>query len=145
MLSNNDFKAVCSVTELAQKLDLSRARFYQLQKVGVFPEPVYCIRTKRPFYPLDLQQQCIEIRKTGIGHNGQPIIFYRTRKDKLVKPQNQLNADYKQLTDTLRQLGLKITVGEVKNAINTLYPQGVIGSDDGTIIRDLFRRFRKGV
>ena len=54
MLSNNDFKAVCSVTELAKNLDMSRARFYQLQKLGVFPEPVYCIRTKRPFYPLVL-------------------------------------------------------------------------------------------
>ena len=55
MLPNDDFKAVCSVTELAKKLDLSRARFYQLQKVCVFPEPVYCIRTKRPFYPMDIQ------------------------------------------------------------------------------------------
>lgn len=145
MLSNDDFKAVCSVTKLAKKLDLSRVRFYQLQKVGVFPEPVYCIRTKRPFYPMDLQQKCIEIRKTGIGHNGQPIIFYRKRKDKPVKLQNQFNADYKQITDTLRQLGLKITVSEVKNTINTLYPQGTADSDDGAIIRDLFRHFRRGV
>ncbi len=141
MLSNDDLKAVCSVSELAKKLGLSRARFYQLQKVGVFPESVYCIRTKRPFYPLDLQEKCLAIRKTGIGHNGQPIIFYRMRKDK----QNQPKTDHKQLADTLRQLGLKITVSEVKNAINTLYPQGMTDSDDGAIIRDLFRYFRQGV
>ena len=35
MLSNNELKAVCSVTDMANKLGLSRARFYQLQKVGV--------------------------------------------------------------------------------------------------------------
>jgi hypothetical protein len=145
MLTNNDFKAVCSVTELAKNLDMSRARFYQLQKMGVFPEPVYCIRTKRPFYPLDIQQQCIEIRKTGIGHNGQPIVFYRRRKNKPVKPQKQFNADYKQLTDTLRKLGLKTTVSEVNNAINNLYPQGMPDSDDGKIIRNLFRHFQRGV
>ena len=145
MLSNNDFKAVCSVTELAKNLDMSRARFYQLQKVGVFPEPVYCIRTKRPFYPLNLQQQCIEIRKTGIGHNGQPIIFHRRRQNKPLKPQNQPNTGHEQLADTLRQLGLKITVSEVKNAVSTLYPQGTADNDGGAIIRDLFRRFRQGV
>ena len=79
MLSNNDFKAVCSVTELAKNLDMSRARFYQLQKVGVFPEPVYCVYTKRPFYTMGLQEKCLEIRETGIGHNGRPIIFYSKR------------------------------------------------------------------
>ncbi|MBL7107329.1 MAG: hypothetical protein ISS77_06960 [Phycisphaerae bacterium] len=145
MLTNNDFKAVCSVTELAKNLDMSRARFYQLQKVGVFPEPVYCIRTKRPFYPMDLQLQCIEIRKTGIGFNGQPIIFYRRRKNKPVKLQNQFNADHKQLVDKLRRLGLKITVGEVKSAVNTLYPQGTADNDGGAIIGDLFRHFQRGV
>jgi len=75
MLSNNELKAVCSVTEMAGKLGLSRARFYQLQKTGVFPAPVYCVRTKRPLYPLDLQQECLDTRKTGIGHNGQPIVL----------------------------------------------------------------------
>ena len=145
MLLNENIKAVCSVSELAKKLGLSRARVYQLQKMGVFPKPVYCIRTKRPFYPQDLQQKCLAIRKTGIGHNGQIMVFYSMQEDKFVKPQNQLNPDYKQLTDTLRQLGLKITVSEVKNAVNTLYPQGITGSDDGAIMRDLFRYFRQGV
>ena len=145
MLSNNDFKAVCSVTALAKDLDMSRARFYQLQNAGVFPEPVYCIRTKRPFYPLDLQQQCIEIRKTGIGHNGLPIIFYRKRKDKPIKPQNQPNNGHEQLAHTLRQLGLKITVSEVKNAVNTLYPQGTADNDGGAIIKEVFRYFQNGL
>ncbi len=56
MRLDNDLKAVCSVTELTKKLGLSRARFYQLQKMGVFPMPIYCTRTIRPFYPLELQQ-----------------------------------------------------------------------------------------
>jgi len=143
--SDNHIEAICTVTELAKKLSLSRARFYQLVNMDIFPMPVYCIRTKRPFYPLGLQQQCMEIRKTGIGHNGQPIIFYRVRKGKPAKSQNPSNVVYEQLVDTLRQLGMKITISEVKNAINTLYPRGTAGDDDGTIIRDLFRHFSHGM
>ena len=146
MSSNNDLKAVCTVTALAKKLGLSRARFYQLQKTGVFPKPVYCTRTRRPFYPLDLQQRCLAIRRTGIGHNGRPIVFYSMRKDKPVKPQNQLNPAYKQLADTLRQMGLNVTVSTVKNAVGTLYPEGISEhTDDGAILRNLFRYFRQGV
>ena len=80
MLLDNDFGAVCSVTELAGKIGLSRARFYQLMEKGVFPKPVYCTRTRRPFYTLDLQQKCIDIRKTGIGYNQQPVVFYSERR-----------------------------------------------------------------
>jgi hypothetical protein len=75
MLQENDLKAVCSVTALAKKLNLSRARFYQLQKKGVFPTPIYCTRTQRPFYPSHLQQKCMDIHKTGIGLDGRPIFF----------------------------------------------------------------------
>jgi len=149
--SDNHIKAICTVTELAKKLSLSRARFYQLQKMGVFPMPVYCIRTKRPFYycirtkrpfyPLELQQKCLAIRKTGIGHNGQLAIFYRMRKDKPVKLQDQSNPDYKQLAHTLRQMGLKVTVSAVKNATNTFYPKGMPDGDEGAVIRNLFRHF----
>ena len=145
MLPNDNLKAVCSVIELTKKLRLSRARFYQLQKMGIFPKPVYCIRTKRPFYPLDLQQKCLAIRKTGIGHNGQPIIFYSVRKDKSIKPQDQLNHGYKQLAGALRKMGLNVAVSTVKNAINALYPEGMPNDNEGVIIGELFRYFRQGV
>jgi hypothetical protein len=146
MLSNNDFKAVCSVTELAKNLDMSRARFYQLQKVGVFPEPVYCIRTKRPFYPMDLQQKCLEIRRTGIGCNGRPIIFYSKRSGVPNKPQDNHGQEYKELAGTLKQMGLNVTTGKVKDAVKVLRPEmSEHPSIDGTIIRDLFRYFRQGV
>ena len=144
MLSDNNLKAVCSVTEMAKKLGLSRARFYQLQKMGVFPRPVYCPRTRRPFYPLDLQQRCLAIRRTGIGHNGWPIVFYSMRKDKPVKPQNQINPAYKQLADTLRQMGLNVTLNTVNNSVKALYPKGLPShTDEGTVIRDLFRYLRQ--
>ena len=146
MLSDNDLKAVCTVTELAKKLGLSRARFYQLQNLGVFPKPVYCTRTRRPFYPLDLQQKCLDTRKTGIGHNGQPVVFYPSRQNKLRKSQNSLDNKYEELTGILRQMGLNVTYDKVKNAVKALYPEELTQRPvDGSVIRDLFRHFKQGL
>ena len=142
MLLDNDLKAVCTVTELAKKLSLSRARFYQLQNTGIFPRPIYCTRTKRPFYPLNLQQKCIDIRKTGIGHNGQPVIFYTSKQNKSRKSQNQKDHKYEELAYILNQMGLNVARNNVKIAIKTLYPEGLAQSpDEGMVIQDLFRYF----
>ena len=145
LLSENELKAVCSVTELARILGFSRTRFYQLQKMGVFPMPVFCIRTRRPFYPLDLQKKCIEIRKTGIACNGQPVLFYGERNNRnknsvrLSESENGSNK-YEELTDTLKRMGLSVSCKVVKNAIDALFPEGLQQhSDEGQAVRDLFR------
>ena len=135
MLLNNDLKAICSVAAVAKKLRLSRARFYQLLEMGVFPKPVYCTRTKRPFYPLDLQQQCLRIRETGIGHNGQLVIFYNLRKD---KPKSRLDNTHKELAEDLKQMGLNVAPNTINNTIKTLYPKGLPVDDDDAVIRELF-------
>ena len=139
MLSDNDLQAVCSVTELAKMLGLSRARVYQLQKMGILPKPLYCSRTRRPYYSLELQKECLDIRKTGIGHNGQPIIFNATRKDRSKKPQSSSDPMYKELADILRQMGSNVTRDKVKDAVKAIYPNGLDRqSDQGMVIRDLF-------
>ena len=144
MCLDNDLRAVCSVTELTKKLGLSRARFYQLQKMGIFPMPLYCTRTKRPFYPLELQQKCIDIRKTGIGFNGQATIFYASRKNISQKSPGQLDHQYEELADILSQMGLNVTCNKVRKAIKALYPTGLAQcSDEGMVIRDLFRYFKQ--
>ena len=140
MLPSNDLNNVCSVAEMAAKVGLFRARFYQLQKAGVFPQPVYCIRTKRPFYSLDLQQKCIQIRKTGIGLNGQPVLFNRPRNNSTSK--DQLDRKYKELAQTLKTMGLNVTNDRVKNAVDLLHPQGLSKQPiDEQLIRDLFKYF----
>lgn len=144
MLSDNDLKAVCTVTELAKKLGLSRARFYQLQEMDAFPKPVYCPRTRRPFYTLDLQQKCEEIRKTGVGYNGQPVLFNNPRNDGSRKSQNQPDQKYQELADILKQMGLKVTLSKVKKAVKTLCPEGLTHcSVESGVIRDLFRYFER--
>ena len=142
MLSDDDLKAVCSVTEMAKRLGMSRARFYQLQKMGIFPTPVYCIRTRRPFYPLDLQNKCVGVRKTGIGCNGQPILFNSPRKTVSDKSQSRSDQRCERLTSILRGMGLNVSCGKVKSAVEALYPEGLAKRCvEDTVIRDLFRHF----
>ena len=146
MTTNKDYKSICTVTELAKKLALSRARFYQLQRAGVFPTPVYCLYTKRPFYPMDVQEKCLEIRKTGIGHNGRPIIFYSKRDGVTAKPRSCTEQKYRELSETLKQMGLKTSPANVKKAFMTIYPDDWNKLDiDGAVIAEVFRYFRNGV
>ena len=71
-------KEMISVTEMINEIKLSRARFYQLLKQGVFPPPIYDIRTKRPMYDINLQKACIQVKQSGRGVNGQYMLFYTT-------------------------------------------------------------------
>ena len=147
MTTNTNHISICSVSELAKKLGLSRARFYQLQKVGIFPEPVYCLYTRRPFYPFDLQERCLEIRKIGIGHNGRPIIFYCTKKTKVSeKDKDSFDPRYTELSETLEQMGLKVSQSKVRKAAVALYPDNWQKLEiDGRVIAAVFRYFRNGV
>ena len=63
-----------SVTDLAALCRLSRSRFHALVVAGVFPPPV---RTpgRRPHYPTELIRQCLGIRRTGVGANGEVVMF----------------------------------------------------------------------
>ena len=138
MLLSNDLESVCSVAEMADKVGLSRARFYQLLKAGVFPPPDHNIHTKRPLYPLELQQKCIQIRKTGIGLNGLPVLFNRPRK--AIKARSPLDHKYREYALTLRTMGLNVTASQVKDAMEVLSAKGLLqSSDENLVVRDLFR------
>ena len=50
-------KEIVTVSEMARMVGLSRARFYQLLRVGVFQEPSRNQETKRPFYDRQQQEQ----------------------------------------------------------------------------------------
>ena len=50
--------AVVSVSDMARKVGLSRSRFYDLVKAGTFPQPVYCIRTRRSMFLTEQQADC---------------------------------------------------------------------------------------
>jgi effector-binding domain-containing protein len=123
---------------------MSRARFYQLQKEGIFPRALYDPRTNRPFFDTLLQDICHEVRETGIGFNGQYILFYSRRKNNSDKPKRKKsNSQYAELIETLKQMGLQVTNDQIEQAVQELYPQGLDKEDMGIVVRELFR-FLKG-
>src|ERR1700722_15140195 len=79
-------KSVVTVTEMAELCRLSRSRFYDLIEAGVFPKPVLHPSSNRPMYDRDMQEKCLEIRGTGIGANGLPVLFNRKPKKGLPLP-----------------------------------------------------------
>lgn len=133
---DHDFQAVFTVTQVARQVGLSRARFYQLAKAGVFPPPAYSLLTRMPLYPQRLQEVCLTIRKTAIGFNGQSVRFYDRRKAGRPDPQ------HKEAAVILRKMGLPVTIDEVRRALRRLnLPKKGEKPTDSKIIVALFQYF----
>lgn len=131
--SSPDHQVVCTVTQMAKKLGLSRPRFYQLLTAGVFPPPAYCLSTRMPIYTLDLQDACLTIRKTGIGFDHKPVRFYSPRKTRRPHPEHE------QLVAVLRQMRLSVTTAQIRKALHQLGLPGTGQKEtDPEVIRLLF-------
>jgi hypothetical protein len=146
---SEETKAIVTVSEMARMCGLSRARFYQLQKAGVFPSPVY--QAGRPVYTEDQQQVCLEVRKKNRGVNGQPILFYARRLPneparrnlRLSKPAPK-NKDIPALLDGLTALGLATaTAAQVEEVAKELFPQGTDGLDQAEVLRAVFLQLKR--
>lgn len=137
----NITKPYISISELCQMLQLSRSRYYQLVKSGYFPKPLIDERSKRSYYDENLQQKCIEIRQTGIGVNGSMLLFYSPRQNgnSPKKRKQKINTEVQEFTDTLKGMGLDVNPKQVQGALNELYADGVENTDQGLVIRELYR------
>jgi hypothetical protein len=122
---------------------LSRQRLYQLQGT-TFPYPLYDVKTRRPFYPHDLQQVCLEVRRKNCGVDGKPVMFYctghRSQQQKANKPRRPAKKkQYPGIIDGLAALGLpSITDSQVGEAIKQLFPRGIDGEDEAEVLRAVF-------
>lgn len=135
-------KSCVSVSEMSELCQISRSHWYDLIAQGVFPQPVLHPTTKRPMYDRGMIEKCLEIKQTGIGANGLPVLFNRRRKAGQPKAQRKLaengRQDHGDLLDCLRGLGLTPTAQAVGDALAALFPTGHAGFDQGDVIRKLF-------
>jgi hypothetical protein len=141
-------KAVMSISEISAMLGISRSRWYQLLAANVFPQPLYDLRTRRPFYPQELQEKCLEIKQTGIGFNGQYVLFYSPRKNIGTGTKSSVpkkTSQYQDLIEALAQMGLDLSDEQVTKAIADVFPEGIESKDQGVVLRELFRYFKKGM
>jgi hypothetical protein len=148
---NEQTKAIVSVSEMARMCGLSRARFYQLQKAGVFPAPTY--QEGRPVYTEEQQQVCLEVRKKNRGINGKAVLFYARRiitttepvkSVRASKPSPQQKKDVTNLLDGLNSLGLTTaTAAQVVEVSKQLFPNGTDGLDQGEVLRSVFLHLKR--
>jgi len=146
---SGDTKAVVTVSEMARMVGLSRGRFYQLQKSGIFPSPTY--QAGRPVYTEDQQQVCLEVRRKNRGVNGQPVLFYARRRatepskrKKRADPPPAKNKDIAALLDGLNALGLTTaTAAQVLMVTEELFPQGTNGMDQAEVLRAVFLHLKR--
>lgn len=147
---NKQTKAVVSVAEMARMVGLSRQRFYQLMG-STFPTPMYDVKTRRPFYPEDLQLVCLEVRRSSCGADGKPILFYakghrpapkRTRSN--VKESRQKSCRIDWIVDGLAALGMQsVSNDQVATAISQVCPDGIDGLDQQEVLRDVFLQIKR--
>jgi hypothetical protein len=146
-------KEVVTVAEMARMVGLSRSRFYQLVDEGVFPSPVYDLRTRRPFFNEEMQAVCLEVRQRNYGINNKAVLFYARPfgnatakpkpKAKAAKPSNKPSEQVVELVEGLRCLGLTtVTAKEVEPALKNCFPNGTSGVDTGAVLRAVFLQIK---
>lgn len=133
---HHDYAGPLSVLEMAATVGLSRTQFSEHVRRGVFPPPVYDLRTRRPYYTVEQQRVVIGVRESRIGTNGQYVLFYSRRQHQttaskpkvLVRPQSP--AAPPSLIDDLHramtELGLtSVTRKDVEQSVAVVFPGGV--------------------
>jgi hypothetical protein len=151
MSDKNEGKAAVSVTEMARMVGLSRQRFHQLVKAGVFPPPLYDEETGRPYFDAELQTSCLEVRRRNCGVNGRPVLFYSRglrstlpSKPAKRKPVQRDEAKHADLIDGLKGLGLTtVTAAQVDAVLVELYPGGTTGLSPADLLRAVFLRLQR--
>lgn len=143
MPSNDDFpslpsrsrRAAYSVVEVARLCRLSRTRFHELTNNGVMPPPVYCVKTRRPLYTVELAARCVEVRETNIGIDGRYVMFY-DRRPAVVPPTPPANGPERrratsidplalEMIESLRSMGITAVQNAIVDAIGRRCPQGL--------------------
>ena len=153
-------KAAVSVSEMASLCGLSRARFYELVSQLIMPPPCYDLRSRRPLYPRELQEVCLDVRRTNTAIDGRYVVFNNRRSEPSNKERVGCTPSRSrpvasptppardpqavEVVEGLRSLGVTAAEAAIRESITTCYPDGLpIGQIDvaiKTVFRHLGRR-----
>ena len=116
-------KEAVSVAEMARMVGLSRARFYELHRHRL-PLPLYDMATRRPFYPPELQEACLEVRQRNSASTASRCCSTGERKEVVQASESGRDESqpddnrYRDLMDGLRSLGLAgVTAAQVRGGV----------------------------
>lgn len=157
MTPDTNIPEVVSINQMCGYLHISRSRLYQMIApscdggIGLLYPPVYTF-DRRPFFPRDIAEKNIALRRGNVGANGKIVIAYVTaRRSSAVpkqahKPKEKRIAHHPQnqeVLDGLEALGLTgVTPPQVDAVIRRHYPNGTEGVDAGDLLRAVFCAIR---
>ena len=147
-----------SVTEMAERLGMSRSNLYTLIERGILLPPIYLTSNRQPIYSRSVAERNILVKNTGIAINGQPTKFYRRRGVQSSSQSRRVShrsigqrrtrtspgSILPSLVADLKSLGLNtVTEDAVTAALAELFPSGTAGVAEGDVIRSIYRRLRR--
>lgn len=147
-------EAAISVSAMASRCGLSRARFYELIAAGIMPQPCYCLHTHRPLFPRELIDACLQVRASNIGVNGRYILFYSRQQSVQAEsvssppPRRQRatstpDRNVSALREGLVSLGMaSVSDVQIQAALAAAFPAGVNNLDQGAVLAAVFRQLR---
>ncbi len=126
---------------------LCRARFYELLGTA-FPYPLYDVATRRPFYPPEIQETCLDVRRRNRGVDGKPMLFRRRGREvtpavpKRSRSKAPDDSRCRELAAGLRSLGLAgVTAAQVQAVLKEL---GISGDkDEGEVLKAVFLHIKR--
>ena len=147
----NNLPAYVNVSAMAELLQLSRSRLYQLIDQGIILKPVYLISNKQPVYTKEMAMRNLQVKHNNVGINGQVVMFYsirpkmkpaktkKTTKQQTEKPV-KLSNKHTDLIESLESLGMEnITAEQIDSAIVKCFPDGTENVSEDEILREVFR------
>ena len=108
----NPMKAAVSVSSLCRLLKMSRSQFYFHTKRGTFHSPLYLASNNRPYFTASMVEDNVRARETGVGVNGEYVIFYERHEASSRTEAKKTKADLSSLVDGLRTLGITSVANE---------------------------------
>lgn len=142
--TENPMKAAVSVSSLCRVLKMSRSQFYFHVKRGTFHAPLRLPSNNRPYYTASMVEDIIKARETGVGVNGEYVIFYERKPPSTKAEPKTPKADHSGLLEGLGLLGLNsVTPEQVEAALAACFPKGTTGQDEATVLRAVFRHLKR--
>jgi predicted DNA-binding transcriptional regulator AlpA len=131
-----------TLQELCEMLGISKTRFYTLQKRGIFPAPQRT-SSNRPVFDQEQVQKCVEVVRSRVGINGEPILFNRRpAQEPSTKRPAAAKGKHDDLVASLASLGLSVTKEQVAVAIQSL-PNAGADLDEPALIKAVFLHLKR--
>ncbi len=123
-MSGSSRSRFITLQELCEMLGISKGRYYTLQKRGIFPAPQRT-SSNRPVFDQEQVQKCVEVVRSRVGINGEPILFNRKPVPEPSKKRPaSVKGNHDDLIASLGSLGLSVSVEQVNAALATLPNNG---------------------